>query len=74
MGTTTLVCIISAQILNQRQQAALMSAYAILDQSYKDYRRKLKELYGEETHQKIVEALAIEKAERTYINGSYFCK
>lgn len=72
MGTTTLACIISAQILNQRQQAVLMSAYALLDQSYKDYRRKLKELYGEETHQEIVEALAIEKAEDAYINYSYF--
>lgn len=72
IGTATVSCIFGAQILNKRQQAALMSAYALLDQSYKDYRRKLKELYGEETHQEIVEALAIEKAETKYINSSYF--
>ena len=41
-----------------------MSAYAMLDQSYKDYRRKLKELYGEEADHRIIEALAVEKSEK----------
>lgn len=72
LGSVTVASIVSANILNKRTQASIMSAYALLDQSYKDYRRKLKELYGEETHQEIVEALAIEKAETTYINSSYF--
>ena len=49
-----------------------MSAYALLDQSYKDYRRKLKELYGEEADQEILDAIAIEKAEDQYISAGYF--
>lgn len=46
IGGTTIICIFGAQSLNRKQQASIMSAYAMLDQSYKDYRRKLKELYG----------------------------
>lgn len=44
----TLACIFSANALNQKHQATLMSAYALLDQSYKKYRKKVKELYGED--------------------------
>lgn len=71
IGIATVTCIVGAQILNQRQQAALMSAYALLDQSYKDYRRKAQELYGEETDQEIMNAIAIEKAEDIAVRGSY---
>lgn len=41
-GSATMFCICGAQILNQHQQASMASAYALLDQTYKDYRRKLK--------------------------------
>lgn len=61
-GTATIACIFGASALNKRQQASLASAYAIVSHSYNDYKRKLKELYGEEAHKKIVESLAIEKA------------
>lgn len=71
IGVATVACIFGAHILNQRQQAALMSAYALLDQSYKDYRRKARELYGEETDQEIMNAIAIEKAEDVGVQGSY---
>lgn len=73
IGLGTITCVFGANVLSKRHQAALVSAYAILDSSYKDYRRKLKELYGEEAHEKIVEAIAIEKAEDMYIRGSYMC-
>lgn len=71
LGITTIVCIFGSQILNKKQQAALMSAYALVDQSYKDYRRKLKGLYGEEVDQEVREAIAIEKAEDVGVRGSY---
>lgn len=48
IGAATVTCIFGANILNKRQQAAIMSAYALLDRSYKDYREKVEELYGEE--------------------------
>lgn len=52
-GITTIACIFGANALNKRQQAALMSAYALIDTSYKEYKNKVKELYGEEVDQKI---------------------
>lgn len=63
VGTSTIACIFGANILNKHQQAALASAYALIDNSYKEYKNKLKELYGEEAHNKIVDAIAVEKAE-----------
>jgi hypothetical protein len=65
-GTATIVCIFSANTLNRRQQTALTSAYALLDRSYKDYQRKLKELYGEEAHQKVLKALSEEKVDEKH--------
>jgi hypothetical protein len=47
-GVSTIVCIFGANALNKRQQAALMSAYALLDSSYKEYKAKVEEMYGEE--------------------------
>lgn len=63
VGASTLACIFGANVLNKHQQAALASAYALIDSSYKEYKNKLKELYGEETHNNIIDALAVEKAE-----------
>ena len=57
MGVSTIACIFGANLLNQRQQAALMSAYALLDNSYKDYKKKLAELYGEDTVDEIKEEI-----------------
>lgn len=73
VGVSTIACIFGANILNQRQQAALVSAYALLDESYKEYKNKVKELYGEETHQEIVNAIAADKADDVYISSGYFC-
>ena len=47
IGMSTITCIFGANYLNQRQQASLASAYALLDRSYREYRNKVKELYGE---------------------------
>lgn len=48
MGTSTIACIFGANYLNTRTQASLMSAYALLDNSYKEYRKKVNEVYGED--------------------------
>lgn len=71
LGITTIGCVISANILNVRQQASLMSAYALLDQSYKDYRCKVREIHGGEQDEEIMNAIAIEKAEDVGVRGSY---
>ena len=67
MGASTIACIFGANILNQRRQAALMSAYALLDRSYKDYRRKVADLYGGEADSKVKEEIAKDKYEKEEI-------
>ena len=57
-GVSTLACIFGANILNKRQQAGLMSAYALLDSSYKEYKNKVGELYGEEADLRVREEIA----------------
>lgn len=47
-GTATIFCIFGANVLSKHQQAALTSAYALLNDSYNNYKDKLRELYGEE--------------------------
>lgn len=65
-GTATIFCIFGANVLSKRQQAALTSTYALLNDSYNNYKDKLRELYGEEAHQKIV-VLSQRKRLRTCI-------
>lgn len=48
-GTSTIACIFGINYLNTKSQASLMSAYALLDNSYKEYRKKVEELYGEKS-------------------------
>ena len=70
-GLATIACIFGANTLNKRQQASLMSAYALLDNSFREYKTKLIELYGEETHKNILESIAIEKAQDKYMYANY---
>lgn len=58
IGAGTLACIFGANILNKRQQAALMSAYALLDNTYKEYQKKVEELYGEGSDREIKNEIA----------------
>lgn len=60
-GAATIACIFGSNVISKHQQAALMSAYALLDNSYKEYRNKVDELYGEEAGQKVREEIVKEK-------------
>lgn len=53
----TVACIFGANVLNKRQQAALMSAYALLEQSYQEYRAKVREITGPGTDEFIQKAI-----------------
>ena len=57
-GVSTIACIFGANILNKRTQASMASAYALLDNSYREYRRKVNELYGEAADEEVVTELA----------------
>ena len=60
-GASTIACIFGANILNKRSQAALASAYAFLDNSYKEYKNKVSELYGDDANNNIREEIAKDK-------------
>lgn len=66
-GASTIACIFGANVLNKRKQAALMSAYAMLDTSYKEYKKKVEELYGEEADHRVREEIAKDKYEENKV-------
>lgn len=53
VGTATIACVVSSNLLNRKQQASLMGAYALLNEGYKKYRLAAKEVYGEDADTKI---------------------
>lgn len=65
VGASTIACIFGANALNKKQQAALMSAYALLDNSYKDYKKKVGELYGEDADSRVQEEIVKDKYEES---------
>lgn len=58
IGLSTIACIFGANALNKRRQAALTSAYILLDNAYKEYKAKIKELFGEDS-EKLIKDVAI---------------
>lgn len=61
VGLATIICIFASNGLNHRQQGALTSAYMLVDQAYKEYKKKVSELYGEEAHDKVTQSIARDK-------------
>lgn len=72
IGISTATCIIGSNVLNKRCQASLAGAYTIISNAYTKYKSKVKELYGEEGHEKILASIAAEKSHAKPIYaGSY---
>lgn len=55
---STIACVLGSNILNKQTQASMASAYALLDASYKEYRRKVNDIYGENADSEILEQMA----------------
>ena len=68
VGASTLVCIFGANVLNKRTQASLVSAYALANESFKEYRNKIDELYGEEVNNEITKEIAKDRYSETDIS------
>lgn len=58
IGAGTLACIFGANVLSKRQQASLVSAYALLENSYKEYKNKVIDIYGEEADEQVRQEVA----------------
>lgn len=63
LGASTLACIFGANVLNKHGQASLMSAYALVDGAYKDYKGKVNELFGDEGSAQVMAGIAKDKYE-----------
>lgn len=73
-GIATIGCILGANILNRRQQAALTSAYALLNRTYQDYRKSVKNAFGEEGHKRVLDDMAVERVSENhtiYTQGAF---
>ena len=66
-GILTIACIFSANVLSKSNQAVITSAYALLNEQYKRYKNKVVEHYGKESHERIMQELAVEKTADTHI-------
>lgn len=73
VGGATIACILGSNVLNKRTQASLASAYALVSSTYTEYKDKVKELYGEETHKKVMSSIAAEKAKDVNITACTCC-
>ena len=73
IGATTIVCIFSIDTLNKNQQALLTSSYNLLKDRYDAYIDKVKEIHGQDAHDKIVEAIAKEECKDVVISAESIC-
>lgn len=62
-GSLTVVCIFGVHIFDKKQQASLMSAYGLIDRGFKNYRGKVKEIFGLETDKKVQDELSKDRYE-----------
>lgn len=70
-GVATIACIFGANAFNKRQQASLVSAYALLDNSYKEYKKKVDEMYGEDAGRRVRSEIAKDSYEENEVTVKY---
>ena len=60
-GTTSIMCLVGASSVNVRRNAALATAYAISESSFREYREKVIETIGEKKEQVVRDEVAKDK-------------
>ena len=68
VGVSTIACICGANVLNKQVQSSMASAYALLDSSYKAYRRKVEDIHGEGSDEEILSQMAKDEYEAELIS------
>jgi hypothetical protein len=61
MAASTVACTFGANVLNKKQQAAMASAYILLENSYKEYKNKVKTLFGTDADSMVRKAVVKDK-------------
>ena len=81
MGAITVACIVGAQSINSRRQAALVSGFTLVETAFKEYSEKVADKLGESTDQKIRDDIAKDRVHATegqnnqviLVDGSVLC-
>lgn len=73
-GITTVACIIGSTVVSYKAQASLVGAYACLDRLHKDYRGKVRELFGDCADQQVMTAISPEETKRVVLNAECLCE
>jgi hypothetical protein len=68
IGIATITCIFGVNVLNKRNQASLISAYAFLAESHRQYKKAVNAVFGADADSKI----QVEVAKQMYISGGSF--
>ena len=68
-GVSTIACVLGSNVLNKKNQATLMSMYALADNSFKEYRKKLIELHGKEIDDEVMDSVIREHCEYHQIHS-----
>ena len=72
-GAATISAIVGSTILGKKQQASMIAAYIAMRESYQKYKRAVRKELGEEAHEKVLKAIAAEKANPEVINAPGLC-
>lgn len=65
MGVATVSCIVGAQAVNARRQAALIGAYTVVERAYNEYKDKVVESIGEKKESEVRDKVMEERIART---------
>lgn len=58
VGVATISCVIGSYILNKKRQTMLLNSYILLDQYFKEYKRSVQKLYGDNADVKVMSEIA----------------
>ena len=68
LGVASLGCIITSHRISYKRNAALAAAYAAVDKSFKEYRGRVVERFGEKLDQELKYNLKTEEIEKTVVD------
>lgn len=68
-GAATITCILGSAAISRQMQISLASAYAMVDRNFRLYTDAVKELYGQDVHDEIVNHIVVERAKEVHITA-----
>lgn len=74
MAVATIGCILCSSIINEKHELAITNSYIALNETYRMYKQKVKELYGQEAHLNVMQSIAENKKGEALIAESPLSK